>query len=656
MTKRDPQPGNKPADGEPKLVNALESDPEFFKDKMIGTTLGKCQIEKFVGEGRTSVVYRAIYAPLKRTVAVKVLLDTMMKHPAVVRVFQLEGRAVAALDHENVLKIYDVGEDKGRHYLVLELLQGKSLLKSINKAGDKGMSVEQALDFTRQAAAGLAAAHRKNLVHRDIKPQNLVVEPDGTLKIVDFGLAAEAEGAFSGGRLGTPHYMSPEQCRGEHALTASDIYALGVTLYHMLIGQPPYKGSKTTQEIIDHHLAAVPLEPESVRSDVPRAVGELVRRMTSFKAADRPPAAQVRDTIATKLSPERLAGRRRTTGKAVRRAKRQQSGIDPMIAIGGGVVLLLIILFVVMSSNKGDDPGVDPALANANANANTPSVHKRTPVKKTPIKKAPRKPTDGQPKLGKEERIKVYLRDARSAEKAEKLTEALFWYQQVMQYASSDSREYQEAEVSAKTIRQMIDEKAGGTQSSRRKRITRKMNEAAGVEFDEKLPQFRERTLHFELTNVKNELKKLRGNTRDKTEERLKIDAEFARIERIEKAFGIVPARAGALPEEKVVWNNYDAAASIDLVVTGANEVGVQVFDEQEEQAKTLKWGDIPVPVRISFLEALRNQGSAEETVWLGYYCKLVGDERASQYFDFARMLDPTPEMARRIRELRAED
>ncbi|NJN14360.1 MAG: protein kinase, partial [Planctomycetes bacterium] len=131
----------------------------------------------------------------------KVLQEHMKKVPAVLRVFQQEGRAVAALDHENILKIYDVGEDDGKHYLVLELLKGKDLLKRIEvctKEEEGGMPVEEALGYTQQAAAGLAAAHRKNLVHRDIKPQNLVVEPDGTLKIVDFGLAADAEGAFAG--------------------------------------------------------------------------------------------------------------------------------------------------------------------------------------------------------------------------------------------------------------------------------------------------------------------------------------------------------------------------------------------------------------------------------------------------------------------------
>jgi len=181
------------------LVNALESNPKLFKDPLIGTTLGKCKIEKLIGEGKTSVVYRAHYKPLKRTVAVKVLHDHMAKEPSVLRVFQREGRAVAALDHENILKIYDVGEDQGKYFLVLGLLRGEELKKVIDDSDDNRLDVAIALEYARQAAKGLAAAHRKNLIHRDIKPQNLVVEPDGQVKIVDFGLAADAEGAFAGG-------------------------------------------------------------------------------------------------------------------------------------------------------------------------------------------------------------------------------------------------------------------------------------------------------------------------------------------------------------------------------------------------------------------------------------------------------------------------
>ncbi|MGH7161930.1 MAG: serine/threonine-protein kinase, partial [Planctomycetota bacterium] len=307
-----------------KLVNAKETTPEFFKDPLIGQTLGKCRIEKLLGEGQTAIVYRAHYEPLNRTVAVKVLQAHMTKVPAVVKVFQQEARAVAALDHENVLKIYDVGEDRGSHYIVLELLRGKNLLKIIEEAGGEGLPAADALEYTRQAAAGLAAAHRKNLVHRDIKPQNLVVEPDGTLKIVDFGLAAEAEGAFSGGMLGTPHYMSPEQCRGEHAKANSDVYALGITLFHLLVGHPPHAGKTTKEEIIAEHLKGRRLEPERVRRHLPKVLGELVRRMTRMEPATRPSSAAVLEWIG-KLKPETLEGGAAGSLRAGRRGRARQS-------------------------------------------------------------------------------------------------------------------------------------------------------------------------------------------------------------------------------------------------------------------------------------------------------------------------------------------
>ncbi len=678
MAKRDPKRGkpqkkaSDPSSKNPSSKRAKSDsagpqkmDPALFRDKLIGQTLGKCKIEKYVGEGRTAVVYRAAYAPLKRTVAIKVLQDSMKQHPAVVRVFQQEGRAVAALDHENVLKIYDVGEDKGQHYLVLELLEGRELLSIIKEAGDEALPVDDALEFMRQAAAGLAAAHRKNLVHRDIKPQNMVVEPDGKLKIVDFGLAAEAEGAFSGGRLGTPHYMAPEQCRGEHALTASDVYALGINLFHMLTGRPPYAGSKTTQEIIDHHLRGESLEPEKFRPTLPREVGNLVRQMTQMDPAARPTAAKVRDTIAEKLSPGRLSNRRRSTGKAVRRARRTSAGTNPMLFVGGGVALLAIVIVAMMNSGSDDPTDSDGGTI---SNSDRRGGHSTTGTGSNSNKSDPsrgtdstttsdRKPeVDGDPKRGIAERIKVLMRDAKKAEADGEPSQALFWYQQVLQASPSGSPEYVFAKGKAKEIRDLIEKNSGGTQSSRRKHITRKMSEATGEEFDAMRAELWKRTLDFDLTAVKAELTRLKESTRDNTPERARIVAEEARVERISKLFGIIPTRASSLRDNQVVWKNYDTDAAPDLIVTGANEKGVLLLDEVTNTASVVLWKDIAGPDRIGFIEALRNRSSAEETVYLGYYAKLLGDVRADQYFGFAKMLDKGREMQERIRVLSSGD
>ena len=346
-----------------RLVNAMESNPEFFKDPLIGQRVGKCKIEKYLGEGKTAVVYRAHYEPLNRTVAMKVLQPHMTKIPAVLRVFQQEGKAVAILDHENILKIYDVGEDGGHYYMVLELLRGHDLLKILEDTEGGTLDLETALDLTKQAARGLAAAHRKKLVHRDIKPQNLVIEPGGKLKIVDFGLAAEAEGAFAGGMLGTPHYMAPEQCRGEGAVTETDIYALGITLFHLLVGSPPFAGRKTKEAIIEGHLKGIRFEPEKINKEIPRAAGELVRRMTRMEASARPSAREVIELI-EKFKPDR--GEKSPAGRSTRVARRTSTGKSSAgLVIGAGAVVLLIVLFMLMKGG-GEDDVQDGGKKNAN--------------------------------------------------------------------------------------------------------------------------------------------------------------------------------------------------------------------------------------------------------------------------------------------------
>ena len=265
-----------------KLENALESDPEFFKDPLIGKTIEKCTIQKFIGEGRTSMVYRAHYAPLGRAVAIKILKHEIAKIPEVLVNFEREGRAVAKLDHPNILRIYDVGrDDEGRNYMVLELLKGLDLLAFVDKTKTGKLSVTEALDTVAQAAAGLEVAHRRNIVHRDIKPQNLVRDKQGGIKIVDFGLAVKATEADAVGRIGTPHYMSPEQVRGEEAGPPSDIYALGISLFHLITGKPPYKGRKSTKAILQAHVEGKPLRPDQPGTGVPKAVGEMVRHAAS---------------------------------------------------------------------------------------------------------------------------------------------------------------------------------------------------------------------------------------------------------------------------------------------------------------------------------------------------------------------------------------
>jgi hypothetical protein len=650
--KTPPEPKRKPTEpgelgtetsADTSLVNALESDPGFFKDPLIGQTLRKCVISGLIGEGRTSVVYEATYTPLKRVVAVKVLQPEMTKYPAVVRVFQQEGRAVAALDHENVVKIYDVGEDQKLHYLVLERLRGQDVLKHIEQSDGIRLPVAEALDFTRQAAAGLAAAHRKNLIHRDIKPQNLVIEPSGTLKIVDFGLAAEAEGAFAGGRLGTPHYMSPEVCRGEMAGTAADIYGLGITFFHMLVGHAPYAGRKTTDEIVEGHLSAERFYPEKIRTDIPKPVADLVRRMTRMDAANRPSAKEVVELIGEKLTPEKLGARHKVRGAGRGRRARAKRAPGPTYMIIGAVALAVVLGAFLMGD---DEESPEPKKPKAGL--------PRAPAPPTPTPE-PAKPTKKyKPVADKalERDLRELMAQAKQEEKTGNLQEAHYLYTRVLVKAPPETRYAVEARAAAVAVEERLTAEVG-IKRAPRKWISVRDSEKAGQDFAAREEEFWTRLGNFEIQTVKEETEKLLRKTRAGSAERAAIGLAVDKMRYIESLLSILQTRADSLSGADARWNNFDYEASEELMVLGADENGVTLKDQDMGTERKVPWREIPAQVRIAFLETLRNPKSATETLWLGAYCKLVGDGAADQYFDYALMLDSGPEMKAQIKALK---
>lgn len=641
--KRPTDPGEPGTETSPdsKLVNALESDPNFFKDPLLGQPLGKCKITKFLGQGRTSAVYRATYVPLKRTVAVKVLQPEMTRFPAVVRVFQQEGRAVAAIDHENVMKIYDVGEDQGRHYLVLELLHGETVMRKIEGGEGGRLPIDVALDYARQAAAGLAAAQMKKLVHRDIKPQNLVVEPDGILKIVDFGLAAEAEGAFAGGRLGTPHYMSPEVCRGELATPASDVYALGITLYHMLTGQPPYAGRKTTEEIVEGHLKGERLQPEKLRPEIPRAVAELVRQMTRQDPTLRPTAQEVVQTISEKLTPERLGARAHVRARRGG-AERPRATKPPVALIAVGAVVAVVLAVLLFSGGGGRKP--DETTTTTTTEPVTPSPAP-PPVEEKPVVKLP---ADKQ----LERDLKDLLEQARREETTGNYQEALSLYQRVLVKAPADSPYAAQAKGAADLVRDRLQVEKG-IKRPERKFITARQSEEAGKEFEERKAEFWRRLGDFDVEKVKADAQALLDRTREGAPERAAIEETLSKMRYVESLLGIVQARAASISGEKSKWTRYDPMADREFTVMSASAKGVDLRDDETGETRTKPWTEIPALVRVSFLEALRNPVSGTETLWLGAYCLLIGEGPADRYFDFALDLDPSPQMRAEVSALR---
>lgn len=314
-------------------------------DPLVGRVLGRCRLLERVGQGRTAIVYRAHHEALGTTVAVKILLPAAAKNPEIVRNFETEARAIAQIDNENVLKIYDVAAEGELHFLVMELLEGDSILDLVQREGR--LDVMDALRVTRQAASGLAAAHANDILHRDVKPQNLVVLEDGTVKLVDFGLAAESGGEDIR-RVGTPHFMAPETCESGIARPRSDIYGLGITLYHMLVGQPPYAG-RDVAGIMKGHIEGAPLRPERDRPGLPRAVADLVRAMTHRVATERPSATDLIDRLdgigGRELKEKRTLRRRRARLRSRMQSRAAGgSGIWIAMLVGAAAVALLVYL------------------------------------------------------------------------------------------------------------------------------------------------------------------------------------------------------------------------------------------------------------------------------------------------------------------------
>ena len=256
-----------------------------------GTRLGPYEIVSAAGAGGMGEVYRARDARLDRTVAIKILPEGFAADANRLRRFEQESRSVAALNHPNILAVYDVGMNDGSPYLVMEFLEGKTLRERLNEGP---LPVSKAVDFAQQIARGLAAAHERGIVHRDLKPENIILTRDGHAKILDFGLAkplanaADAtvgSGTTPGVVLGTAGYMSPEQVRGESVDQRGDIFSFGAVLYEMLGGKRAFTGDSSV-EIMSAILKAEPAEFDSGVKVSP-GLDRIVRHCLEKSPADR---------------------------------------------------------------------------------------------------------------------------------------------------------------------------------------------------------------------------------------------------------------------------------------------------------------------------------------------------------------------------------
>lgn len=246
---------------------------------LVGRVIGnRYEIIEKIGEGGMATVYKAKCNILKRYVAVKVLRDEFTTDEEFIKRFNTEAQAAASLTHPNIVSIYDVGHEENIYYIVMELVQGKTLKEIINEDG--ALPWKWALNVSIQVASALEMAHKNNIVHRDIKPHNIIITEDGIAKVTDFGIAKAVSNstitAF-GTTIGSVHYFSPEHARGGYTDAKSDLYSLGVVIYEMLTGRVPFDAD-TPVSIALKHMQEKPIEPIKLNPTIPYAVNKIIMK------------------------------------------------------------------------------------------------------------------------------------------------------------------------------------------------------------------------------------------------------------------------------------------------------------------------------------------------------------------------------------------
>ncbi|GMW01947.1 MAG: hypothetical protein AMXMBFR84_30830 [Candidatus Hydrogenedentota bacterium] len=285
----------------------------FEHGDLTSKTLGQYEVVERIGQGGMGIVYRGRDTVLDRDVALKVLPPAFAKNEQYLQRFMREAKSVARLDHPNIVAVYGAGEQNGVYFIAMLFVKGDLLQTVIDRVGR--LDVYRALQITRQAAEALAEAHRNDIVHRDVKPQNIMINQSGMVKVMDFGLARLVQSTSgltaTGAMLGTPKYMSPEQCEGQEIDCRTDIYSLGVTLFEMLTGRLPYDADSDLG--IMYQIVHKPFpELRSIRGDVPAEVSELLEMMVVKDSAQRTITAQEIayrcECILANMTPVPLAG------------------------------------------------------------------------------------------------------------------------------------------------------------------------------------------------------------------------------------------------------------------------------------------------------------------------------------------------------------
>jgi serine/threonine-protein kinase len=255
---------------------------------LLGTTLsGRYRLEARIGAGGMSTVYRALDETLQRQVAVKLMNHEVTSVSDQLERFRREARAVAQLSHPHIVGVIDASEDENRPYIVFEYIEGETLKDRIRRQGR--LPINEAVAYAIEIARALGAAHARHIVHRDVKPQNVLIDEEGSAKVTDFGIARtlDEEGLTADGRvLGTTDYVSPEQALGQHVTGQSDLYSLGIVLYEMLTGEVPFRGENQVAVAMKHVREELP-DVQRKRPEVSAALASVVDTATAKRQEDR---------------------------------------------------------------------------------------------------------------------------------------------------------------------------------------------------------------------------------------------------------------------------------------------------------------------------------------------------------------------------------
>lgn len=384
---------------------------------------GRYELESRIAVGGMGEVWQATDTVIGRNVAIKILKDEFLGDPGFLERFRAEARHAALVNHEGIANVYDYGEEDGSAYLVMELVPGEPLSAIIER--EKTLSIDRVLDIVGQTAAALQAAHAAGLVHRDIKPGNMLITPEGRVKITDFGIARIADQVpltATGQVMGTVQYLSPEQASGHAASPSTDVYSLGIVAYECLAGKRPFSGESQVAIAMSHINDAPPPLPETIAEPVrnlvmsciakrpedrPASSAHLARACQALRRGDVQGAAAAVPEILGGLAPDdatmvmpRTAETGATTvlnmpdsSEKTPHPKKRNPWTWPLIALGGVLVIVLVGSLIALFTGGGPQPA--PTTSAPKTNSTPTASPTRTPTRTpTPTPTAAAIPTD----------------------------------------------------------------------------------------------------------------------------------------------------------------------------------------------------------------------------------------------------------------------